>query len=1082
MANNTWIGTSAPTKWSNAANWSNGIPQAGDAVIIPGGTPTALLDATTGSTTVAAISIANAARLDIDDPGATVTVTGALTLNAGAGMTVGDDAIGAPTRLAAGALNFTAGANQIAFDIHGNTTPGSLNAATVAVASQAGFGSAGVLANSAVSLTGNALLQFGGGQIETIASGASLTLNSANSYVVDAGFTSSNSALAGLATVAGVLALHNGASIITDSDVTIGDGTHAARISLDGGASFILNGAININSVQDVLTIGLPSDAAATTVTASALNFNGAGNSSLTMRGGVAGPAILNLLSAAGFGSANALSGASVDLQGQSLLEFASGQITTITFGASLSIDGTGAVIADAGATSSNSAIDLATMGGTLTLRNGAAVASSAGLIVGDGTHAASVLVASGAGLSIAGLLTNNGGSNVTIGGAADAVSTTVTAAGLSNAGTIHVNGNAAGGGVHHGDLEVNGAASNTGTIDVSAGKLHIAGALSGAGIINLSDGGVLELGSSASGGAIHFGTGVSTLKLDSSTAPADPITGFAPGDIIDVPGQLLTVSPAGIVAGLTYSGTTLTLNLQGNQQPTFHITGTFGGFAALADGSGGTKVIGLANDYTLTAGTDAVQFVSGNDTLHATQATFNFEDSLRGGSGLDTLALSGGGVFTLKPDFSGFDRMTFDDNTYSFVMHQANVVPGQTFTVDGTALSAAHTLTFNGSAGLGAVLNVTGGTGNDTINGSTATDTLTGGSGNDTMFGNGGVDTLFGGDGNDTLVGNDNIFASVHDTLNGGNGNDQLFGEPTDSVSGGLGSDTLTAVNANPWTIDLGATSIETMLAGFGDDHIDGAGQSVGVTVFASGGNDTVTGSAHDDFLWGGVGNDTLAGGTGNDLLFGDLGADSLSGGDGNDTLYGDNSDTMINGGAGTDALYWAAGANANINVGADAVEFVQTLGDNDTLNGSTATANLVLFAGAGTDTVTGGSGNDFLWGEAGNDVLVGNGGNDTIVGGTGADKLTGGAGTDNLFGGNGSNTGDGAADTFVFTASWGTDFVYGFDDGIDKLDMTASGATQFSQLTVTSSNGNADVDFGTNHIIVVGQAGHIAAGDFLF
>jgi Ca2+-binding RTX toxin-like protein len=386
---------------------------------------------------------------------------------------------------------------------------------------------------------------------------------------------------------------------------------------------------------------------------------------------------------------------------------------------------------------------------------------------------------------------------------------------------------------------------------------------------------------------------------------------------------------------------------------------------------------------------------------------------------------------------------------------------------------------------GNGLANTIVGGQGADTLNGGGGIDSLNGGSGDDTMFGGAGKDTLIGGDGNDTLVGNDSgpgVFLHEANTLTGGNGNDTLIGEVSDTVSGGAGLDTLQAENANPWTINLGATSIETMLAGFGDDHVDASTQTAGVTVFASGGNDTVTGSGFNDFLWGGVGNDTLTGGSGNDLLFGDLGADSLSGGAGNDTLYGDNSDTHIDGGAGTDALYWAAGANANINVGADAVEFVQTLGNNDTLNGATATANLVLFAGAGNDTVTGGSGNDFLWGEAGNDVLVGNGGNDTIVGGTGADKLTGGAGTDNLFGGNGSNTGDGAADTFVFTAGWGTDFVYGFDDGIDKLDMTASGATQFSQLAVTSSNGNADVDFGTNHIIVVGQAGHIAAGDFIF
>jgi Ca2+-binding RTX toxin-like protein len=373
---------------------------------------------------------------------------------------------------------------------------------------------------------------------------------------------------------------------------------------------------------------------------------------------------------------------------------------------------------------------------------------------------------------------------------------------------------------------------------------------------------------------------------------------------------------------------------------------------------------------------------------------------------------------------------------------------------------------------------------GDDTLSGGLGNDVLDGGAGNDTLFGGSGKDVLDGGAGNDTLVGNDGgagAFLHESNTLTGGNGNDTLIGDASDTINGGAGLDVLQADNANPWTVDLGATSIETMLSGFGDDHIDGSTQTVGVTVFASGGNDTVIGSSFNDFLWGGDGNDTLTGGAGNDLLFGDVGADSLSGGAGNDTLYGDNSDIHIDGGAGTDALYWAAGANANINVGVDAVEFVQTLGNNDTLDGSSATANLVLFAGAGNDIATGGSGNDFLWGEAGNDILVGNGGNDTIVGGPGADRLTGGAGTDNLFGANGSNAGDGAVDTFVFTSNWGTDFVYGFDENVDKLDMTALHTT-FASLTITNDNGSADIDLGSNHIIVVADAGHIAQTDFVF
>ena len=209
------------------------------------------------------------------------------------------------------------------------------------------------------------------------------------------------------------------------------------------------------------------------------------------------------------------------------------------------------------------------------------------------------------------------------------------------------------------------------------------------------------------------------------------------------------------------------------------------------------------------------------------------------------------------------------------------------------------------------------------TGNGNASDNVMMGGAGDDTFFGNGGSDSLNGGDGNDTLVGNDNPFASVADTLNGGNGNDTIMGEPTDTVNGGAGNDVLFAVNSNAWHINLGAssvedrdnqgvklgvslapTNIETMLAGFGADHIDASTQTAPVTVYGSGGDDWITGSPFADFLWGGAGDDTLIGGAGNDLLFGDVGKDNLSGGAGDDTIYADGSDT-INGGDGHDLPY---------------------------------------------------------------------------------------------------------------------------------------------------------------------------------
>src|SRR5262249_49424710 len=157
---------------------------------------------------------------------------------------------------------------------------------------------------------------------------------------------------------------------------------------------------------------------------------------------------------------------------------------------------------------------------------------------------------------------------------------------------------------------------------------------------------------------------------------------------------------------------------------------------------------------------------------------------------------------------------------------------------------------------------------------------------------------------------------------------------EPTDTVIGGLGTDFLFAVNANPWNIDLGAARVEWMFAGFGDDTIHALTVYTRGDIFSSGGNDRLFGGNFDDNLWAGVGDDTLNGGEGNDLLFGDLGADAFIGGTGDDTIYADSQDFSINAGLGTDALYWAAGVGANMDLAAASLEFVQTLGDDDTLN----------------------------------------------------------------------------------------------------------------------------------------------------
>lgn len=76
------------------------------------------------------------------------------------------------------------------------------------------------------------------------------------------------------------------------------------------------------------------------------------------------------------------------------------------------------------------------------------------------------------------------------------------------------------------------------------------------------------------------------------------------------------------------------------------------------------------------------------------------------------------------------------------------------------------------------------------------------------------------------------------------------------------------------------------------------------GYVVFTHGGNDTVTGSAYDDSIFGGDGDDSIDGDVGNDRLFGGSGDDYLNGNDGDDDIYGNQGDDTISAGANTNRV----------------------------------------------------------------------------------------------------------------------------------------------------------------------------------
>jgi len=97
----------------------------------------------------------------------------------------------------------------------------------------------------------------------------------------------------------------------------------------------------------------------------------------------------------------------------------------------------------------------------------------------------------------------------------------------------------------------------------------------------------------------------------------------------------------------------------------------------------------------------------------------------------------------------------------------------------------------------------------------------------------------------------------------------------------------------------------------GFGGTSSAIVSVAVGGTQIGGSGNDTLTGTAGNDWLNGGNGNDSLIGNAGNDTLIGGNGTDFLVGSAGNDLLDGDNGSDTLRGGLGNDTLIGGLGAD---------------------------------------------------------------------------------------------------------------------------------------------------------------------------
>ncbi len=370
--------------------------------------------------------------------------------------------------------------------------------------------------------------------------------------------------------------------------------------------------------------------------------------------------------------------------------------------------------------------------------------------------------------------------------------------------------------------------------------------------------------------------------------------------------------------------------------------------------------------------GNDTIQGGAGSDRLFGEQGT----DRLIGGSGSDTFIGGAGNDTIVLEYFNGSTIAQELDVVNDFVQGQDKIdLTGMgisdfstifSLTDNDVSNNAVITTRYNGANNTYGtyslqLTNINKGSLtandfifqtislNDTLTGGAYSDDLFGGLGNDTIQGGAGSDRLFGEQGTDRLIG-----GSGSDTFIGGAGNDTIVLEYFNGSTIAQELDVVNDFVQSQDKIDLtsmGISDFSTIFLLTDNDlannavittRYNGANTTYGNYSLQLTGinkalltandfifqtialNDTLTGGAYSDDLFGGLGNDTIQGGAGSDRLFGEQGNDILSGGSGSDTLYGGTGNdtyvvqnniaggTLIEDSSGTDILQLSAAINS--------------------------------------------------------------------------------------------------------------------------------------------------------------------------
>ncbi|HVT90275.1 MAG TPA: calcium-binding protein [Tepidisphaeraceae bacterium] len=561
----------------------------------------------------------------------------------------------------------------------------------------------------------------------------------------------------------------------------------------------------------------------------------------------------------------------------------------------------------------------------------------------------------------------------------------------------------------------------------------------------------------------------------------------------------------------LSYQGRAIIYGLDGNDSITFSNTSDTYDLIAVGGNDNDTLSGGAGNDSLLgQAGTDVLSGNDGNDFL----AGGSGQDTLTGGNGTDTLdfsSISSAVTVNLGSGTAGpsaeLDTISGFENAYGGSGNDSLVGTSGANMLDG----GDGDDTVNGGLGDDSLI---GEDGNDSLLGSSGNDFLDGQSGNDTLSGDDDSDTLSGGDDTDSLLGGNGTDSLLgdngadyldgqagNDTLNGEDGNDTLYAgtssDGADVLIGGNDSDRADYTGRTAaLTITLDGTAndgasgetdnvnadIESLWGGSGNDTFSAVSVSYAIELRGGSGNDTLTGGSGNDTLngqdgtdsiLGGNGTDSLLGGNDADYLDGQSGNDTMNGEDGNDTLYAgtsaDGADVMSGGNGSDRADYTARTAALTItldgsandgasgetdNVNSDIESLWGGAGD-DSFSASGVSTGVQLKGVGGNDTLVGGNGNDSLYGDAvgvgtGNDSIIGGGGNDSLFGDGGNDYLDGQSGIDTMNGEDGNDT------LYAGTSSDGADIMNG-GNGNDRADYTARTAALTITLDGSANDGAA-------------------------